>query len=159
MNSSQEFQLSDLSLLMLITKNAKKIGPEDIKETIPPELMDHKYLIHPVRMSILKLLILNDQLPSSEIRQLLGITWGEYYSNLKSMEERGYIEVENTLNLEANLLVTIEITELGRSSYEELIELLKLFTDREAPIRRLMGKNPVPIYDTSEYPKNIDELE
>lgn len=115
--------------------------------------------MHPIRMAILKLLSANDNLPSFEVRQLLEITWGEYYSHVRSLEEKSYIDMIQTFNENSDLIVTIQITDQGREIYDKFISLLVDFTKKEAPIRRFLNDDNFPIYDTSLYPKNDEKIE
>jgi len=120
------------------------------------ELLNHRYLMHPIRMAVMKLLSANDNLPSYEVRKLLGITWGEYYSHVRSLEEKSYIQMIQTFNENSDLIVTIQITDQGREIFDKFVNLLIDFTKKEAPIRRFLNDESFPIYDTSLYPRNND---
>ncbi len=133
------------------------IDSDEFQASIPNELLSHRYLMHPIRITIMKLLSSNDYLPSFEIRQILGITWGEYNTHLKSLESKGFIEIRNTFSEKAELIITLFVTTKGQYEYQELLDLLVKFTQKDAPIRRLIGENNDPIYDTNLYPSSNDE--
>ena len=160
-NSSQNFELNDFALLTLMAKSLKIDDEQkkDIQDTLPIELLDYKYLMHPIRLTIIKLLEANDVLPSSEIREILAVTWGEYNSHLRSLEEKGFVEIRDGFDTNAQLKVVVEISEHGRGEYKTLIDLLRELTEKNAPIRRVIGKNAYPIYNTDLYPKTIDDFE
>ena len=155
---SQNFELSSTALVALITKNNVNID-EDTIQSLPRELLNFKYLMHPIRMGILKLLAANDTLPSAEVRQILGITWGEYYTHLQSLETKGYIETSHTFNENTDLTVTLFITEYGRIEYEKFMKILKDYVNKDAPIRVFLSNQKQPVYDTTLYPINSDNLE
>ena len=52
--------------------NREKTGPEVEKE-FPSEILDQKFLLHPIRLAMCKLLTENSRITSAELREKLGI--------------------------------------------------------------------------------------
>ena len=66
---------------------------DEIRADIPSEILHFKYFLHPVRLSIVKLLDENMHLTTVQIRESLDITWSELSTHLGSLKKRGYIAI------------------------------------------------------------------
>ncbi|MFV2014340.1 MAG: transcriptional regulator, partial [Candidatus Heimdallarchaeota archaeon] len=72
----------------------KEISPE-LYSKIPLELHDFKFLLNPSRLAIIKVLHDYTQITSSELRNILEISWGVLRQNLQALEKNNYIEIEH----------------------------------------------------------------
>lgn len=98
----------------------------EVIDDIPSELLHYRYLMHPIRLSIMKLLYKNFSLTSIEIRNRLKISWGEYNNHVSSLEKNKFISI-HTEFLDANQRQVVYLEELGRKEYDQLVELLDDF--------------------------------
>lgn len=107
--------------------------PDTVDERqIPHELKEYRYLMHPVRLSIMKLLYKNYNLTSTDIKHQLNISWGEYSSHISSLVKHGFISTKDGFHngIKVNIVL---LEEMGRKEYESLFELLKEFLEDDGP--------------------------
>ena len=65
----------------------------------------------------------------SELRNKLGISWGEFSTNTKAMESKGYVLVEEKI-VDNTIRKVISLEPLGIENYESLISILINFIDQ-----------------------------
>lgn len=153
-NSAKDFELSDYSMLTLISgikqvdNNSQKYLPDDI----PQELIKYRYLMHPIRLTIMKLLNYENKMISSTIRSRLGTSWGEYRTHLKSLEEKGYIMINDDFNEEGSVVQVVYIEEVGRLEYQTLFHLLQEFTAQQSPYNNISSQDPFDPDNKNLYP-------
>ena len=139
--ASHEFDLSNSSILALAvgtTKYDEYYVNDRYKEILPQELMAYRYLMHPIRLTIMKVLNTENQMRSVDIKHLLDISWGEYSTHIKSLEQNGYIETQNEFSENGNIIQVIYILEFGRKQYQLLFTLLQQFVAKSSPFEYLM---------------------
>jgi DNA-binding transcriptional ArsR family regulator len=108
--------------------------------------------MHPVRLAILKLLAGEDKMRSVEIKHILDISWGEYGNHLKSLEEKGYVELVDEFNEDGHVSQTAYIMEAGRTEFLELLELLKKFVADQSPYGNIIQEDKFSFKDNESYP-------
>ncbi len=99
---SNPILISQLNQMLATSFN---ISIEDIDEEVlesevdipaemefPAELMQHKRLLHPVKLAILNLLSKHYRLATSEVRKILGIPWGNLETHLNALRKADFIE-------------------------------------------------------------------
>ena len=139
--ANYEFEVSDKSIFHLTfgaTHIKDEFTREKFKEILPQELLTYRYLLHPARLTILKMLNVEEKMRSSDIKHILDIAWGEYSNHIKSLEQKGYVEVLNEFNDEGNVMQIAYITEFGRKQYELLFTLLQQFVAKSSPYDYLL---------------------
>ena len=139
--ANYEFEISDKSIFQL-TFGATHIKDEPtrekFKEILPQELLTYRYLLHPARLTIMKMLNVEEKMRSSDIKHILDIAWGEYSNHIKSLEQKGYVEVLNEFNEEGNVMQIAYITEFGRKQYGLVFTLLQQFVAKSSPYDYLL---------------------
>lgn len=113
------------SFLLIGQSFASKVDKDKFsqEEDFPPELMKEKFLLHPVRLAILKILMSNTQITSAELRSRLDINWGDYANHTKALSQREYIILEDKI-IDNTKKQVIFLTPIGISKYRYLIDLL-----------------------------------
>lgn len=101
---------------------------KEIPEKIPPGLIQYRYLMNPIRLSIMKLLYKNFSLTSVEIKNELSISWGDYANHINSLEKRYFVSIQTEFRDAAQCQV-VYLEELGRREYATLIDLLQGFLE------------------------------
>ena len=138
--ASYDFELSDRSIFTL-TVGANRVDDSyrsKFKEIIPQEILTYRYLMHPIRLTIMKILYSEDRAKAVDIKHILDISWGEYSNHIKSLEQKGYLEIMNEFNDEGNVIQVVYLLEFGRKQYGQLIELLQQFVAKSSPFEYLM---------------------
>ena len=152
----KQVELDDRALASLILSQ-KKIDKEDInkefQKNLPIDLIKYRFIMHPVRLTMLKLLYLENNLSSTEIKHLLDISWGVYGTHIKSLKERGFIITEEIFDDAGALTNIVRLTELGQSEYEDLLKLLREFIDHDSVINTLISGNEKELFRNDLYPK------
>jgi DNA-binding MarR family transcriptional regulator len=98
----------------------------EVIDDIPSELLHYRYLMHPIRLSIMKLLYKNFSLTSVDIRNQLKISWGEYNNHITSSVKNKFVSIHTEFH-DANQRQVVYLEELGRKEYDQLVELLDDF--------------------------------
>ncbi|MHA2031057.1 MAG: transcriptional regulator [Candidatus Kariarchaeaceae archaeon] len=101
---------------------------KEIPDKLPPGLIQYRYLMSPIRLSMMKLLYKNFSLTSIEIKNELSISWGDYANHINSLEKRKFVSIQTEFR-EAVPRQIVYLEELGRQEYEALIELLEKFLE------------------------------
>jgi len=89
-----------------------------------PELIKEKILIHPTRLLLFKYLELGIPMISSELRDSIGISWGEFSNHSKILSELGYIELSKKFE-NGSLRQTMRLTQEGIEKHHEIVEMLR----------------------------------
>lgn len=116
----------------------EKIDPELAKE-FPSEILDHKFLLHPVRLSICKLLSEYMSLTSNELRKKLGISWSDFSTHSKALKEKGLVHLEDKI-IDGSFRQMISFEPLGLEKYENLIDILIEFIDKSSIFTRYLDE-------------------
>lgn len=108
---------------------SKEAIEEEKEKLFPPEILDQKFLMHPIRLSMCKILTELTSMPSAELRQELGITWGDFATHSKALKAKGFIRADDNF-VEGAVGQIINIEPLGVEKYEKLIATLINFIDQ-----------------------------
>jgi DNA-binding MarR family transcriptional regulator len=95
---------------------------------VPNELINEKFILHPIRLAMLKLLAINPGVTPSELKKTLDISWGAYSSNIKALEDRGLCLMKDEV-INNSFKQVIKITPQGISKYNYITELLAQYLD------------------------------
>lgn len=99
-----------------------------LREDFPPELLQERFLLHPVRLAMCKILANNPQITSSDLRIRLGISWGDYTGHTKALGEKGYILLEDKI-IDGIKKQVISLEPLGITKFRNLVDLLDDYLD------------------------------
>ena len=93
-------------------------------EDTSKQLMEYKFLLNPVKLSIVKILMNHEKFPSAKLRSMLGISWGKFSTHVDSLIKEGLIisEKEFVDNKPRTLLL---VEQKGRVYFKELRNILK----------------------------------
>jgi DNA-binding MarR family transcriptional regulator len=91
---------------------------------VPKELLDYKFLLNPIRLSIVKVLDTYFRYPAAELRKLLHIPWGTFNDHVEALSKKGYIETKKEF-IDQNALNVLYFTSSGASEYSTLKGLLQ----------------------------------
>jgi len=105
------------------------------------------FLMNSKRFMIVTILYALGPQTMGELRSMLGLTWGDIDSKLRSLEERGYVRMRKIFTL-AGPRTLIELTERGAREYEELCEklrsILESADDGRERLNSIRGSSTVP---------------
>ena len=68
---------------------------EKIRKAVPRVVWSFKFFLHPTRPALMKLLYENLDLTSIDLKDILELSWNEFYSHSYSLEKKGYIIIED----------------------------------------------------------------
>jgi len=97
------------------------------------DLSDIDKIIHePVRLSILAHLYVLDSADALFLKNQIGLTWGNFSTHLKRLEDAGYIEIEKEF-VDRKPVTSYRLTKQGREAFqqyrEKMSEFLKELTE------------------------------
>ena len=110
------------------SKFLEKEVDEKIREAVPRDLWSFKFLLHPTRLALMKLLYENLDLTSIDLKDILKLSWNEFYSHAYSLEKKGYIVIEDKFVEDLKRQV-LQLSQQGLEEYKMLTDLLHLFLD------------------------------
>ena len=76
-----------------------------------------KIIHEPVRLSILAHLYVLDSADALFLKNQIGLTWGNFSTHLKRLEDAGYIEVQKEF-VDRKPVTSYRLTELGRDAFQ-----------------------------------------
>ena len=155
-NISQEFNLSNYGLASLVTgvyRVDSRYQDEEFQKLIPQELLEYRYLMQPTRLTIMKLLTSQTKMRSTEIKHLLSISWSELSNHLKSLEEKGFVEMVDEFNEDGHVVQTVYIKPEGRKEFLELFTLLQQFVSNLSPVGDILSDDDTQFFQNDLYPK------
>jgi DNA-binding MarR family transcriptional regulator len=85
-----------------------------------------KIIHEPVRLSILAYLYVLDSADALFLKNQIGLTWGNFSTHLKRLEDAGYIEVQKEF-IDRKPVTSYNLTELGRDAFQKYKEQLSEF--------------------------------
>ena len=138
---NHEFDLSNKAIYSLFTGavNGDNFYSEKrYKEFIPQEILTYRYLMHPIRLTIMKIPVNEDHMRSVDIKNALDISWSEYSTHVKSLEQNEYIEVQNEFSENGNVVQVVYALEFGRKQFDLLFGLLQQFVAKSSPYEYLL---------------------
>lgn len=106
---------------------------QDFKSMVPTEIYDFKFLLHPVRLAMMKLLFDQPKITSVELKEQLGINWNDFRNHLKSLRKKGLIEIEQGFVDDA-LAQIVSMSNAGLSEFKELTDLVTSFLSSHADL-------------------------
>ncbi|OLS27176.1 MAG: hypothetical protein HeimC2_12860 [Candidatus Heimdallarchaeota archaeon LC_2] len=110
------------------SKSVKKEADNVLETNIPLEMFKYKFLMNPIRLAMVKMLSVHDNLTSIQIKNSLEISWDEYYTNIKALESKSYITVDDNFDKEMRRQF-VYLQKEGRQDYINLMTLLQDFAD------------------------------
>ncbi len=117
----------------------ENIDPDLAKE-FPPEMLKYKFLMHPVKLAICRVLIENTLISSAEVRKKLGVSWSDYSNQIKALNENGFIDVEDKI-VDGSVKQVVSISPSGVEEYNKLISILIAFIDNSPLYYKLMKES------------------
>ena len=118
------FNSKTTGFLALGSKLAKSEDVNDgLINTIPDKIIEYKFLMNPVRISLCKLLSETMELPSKRLKEILGISWGNLGTHTKALKEKGYIRIYSK-HVDGVLSQFLSIEPKGERQFKELTETL-----------------------------------
>jgi len=101
---------------------------DEIQSELPKEILDFKYFLHPIRLSMVKLLDENIHLTTVQIKNFLGIGWNEVQFHLESLKKADYITInQQFIDGTTRTVVTAESKMI--SQFNSLKDILLEFLD------------------------------
>ncbi|MHA2249648.1 MAG: transcriptional regulator [Candidatus Kariarchaeaceae archaeon] len=140
-----------------LTDNSKV--ETDLKYQIPHEIYNFKFLMHPVRLTMVKLLIDKIELNSIEIKGLVNISWGAYSNHVKSLKKKGYIDIREEFK-DGSVRQIISLTPFGIKQYNSLSNLLDRFIKESDEDNKYMKKETDTfdwVREKSLYPEDLSK--
>lgn len=120
--TSLESEMSNWSSIIDLV-SVEETNGEGLEDT-SKQLMNYKFLLNPVKLSIVKILINHNQFASAELRSMLGISWGKFSTHVDSLIKEGLITSEKEfVDNKPRTLLFIE--QKGRTYFQELKSVLK----------------------------------
>lgn len=113
--------------------------PNEIKTEIPTEILDQKNLIHPVRLSIVKLLYDNTKITTSELRSALGLSTGELNHHLNMLKKSKHVFGEHRF-VEDRVQNVFQLEPSAIEEYKKLKNLLIEFLDIAPNLDRYLNE-------------------
>lgn len=84
----------------------------------------NKLFDHRIRLGIMSILAVNEDVNFNRLKELLGVTDGNLASHLKALEQADYIKIEKSfINRKPNTVYSC--TKLGRTEFKLHIEALE----------------------------------
>lgn len=125
---------------------------KELQNNIPQDLIKYRYLMHPTRLIIIKLLYSEFSLSSIEIKRTLNIPWGDYTTHTKSLEKKGYVEIKEQFSEDASVKQVLQLTKQGRSDYETILELLGDLIEKKTPLDYIINSDAEDYMNDELYP-------
>lgn len=143
---SDIFSPKQLAYLAILGQKSQDGQPpfEKTLGEIPSKLIEYKFLMQPVRLSIMNLLHKHFTLTSVQIKDELRISWGNYSSHISALEKKGFLSTYYDF-LDGSKVQMVVLEEVGRKEYESLTELLQEF---------LMNQQGSDLSSVDLYPEN-----
>ena len=92
-------------------------------EDLPaPGTLD-KVLVNPKRFMIATILYLRGPTTMAELQRILGLSWGDLDSQLRTLRDNGYISTRKIITRSGPRTLA-ELTPKGRTTYEKLLDTL-----------------------------------
>lgn len=100
----------------------------NLKEAIPKSIYDFKFLLHPIRLSMTKLLYENMELTSIDMKNILDVSWNDYTTHATALKNKKYISIDDQF-VEGAKRNVLRLEPPGIEQYKLLTDLLHLFLD------------------------------
>lgn len=90
---------------------------------LPKKLQEFKIILNPVRLALVKILYQNFKMPASELRELVGISWGSWSTHIQTLEKAGIIESKRVF-IDQKPRVVVSLKSEGSDQYIKLKKAL-----------------------------------
>jgi DNA-binding transcriptional ArsR family regulator len=121
------FRSEPTMIYFFMASSFEKQFDQDLRSGIPQEIYQFKFLLNPIRLSMIKLLYERIELSTSELRTSLGITRGEFNTHYDALRKKGYIRVEKKFVDDGSLKTVASLEIDCIKKYEELRDILLAF--------------------------------
>ncbi len=127
-------EIADVSSeIIYLIAGAQKVSIDkqmhkDFMKQIPPDLFEYKFLLHPIRLAILKVMYDQVNLTTIQLKEILGLTWTEFNNIFKTMK-RANLLFYHTKFVDDNVRIIVSLTNLGITQFRDLKRLLIDFLD------------------------------
>ncbi|OLS26073.1 MAG: hypothetical protein HeimC2_16950, partial [Candidatus Heimdallarchaeota archaeon LC_2] len=112
---------------LLLASGVQKTSEDDTIGThIPKSLFKHKFLMHPVRLAMMKILTENQVVTSIELKNKLDLSWGEFSHHLTNMKKHHLIQIDDKF-IDGITKQAITVTIVGNKQYVNLVKILHEF--------------------------------
>lgn len=143
-----------MSLYYFLLSGQSKSTHKGSTFEVPAEIYDFKFILHPIRLSILKLLNDYPRMTSIELKHNLKVSWNDLKNHLKILEERVYV-VTGKQFVDGSVKKVVEITNLGIQEFITFKELIIKFLNETQHIDsyyegNLSDINPNILYPSPE---------
>ena len=87
-----------------------------------------KIIHEPTRLSILAHLYVLDSADALFLKNQIGLTWGNFSTHLKRLEDAGYIEVQKEF-VDRKPVTSYRLSQLGREAFKQYRERMSEFLE------------------------------
>ena len=101
------------------------MSEEEIQKDLDLSKID-KIIHEPVRLSILAHLYVLDSADALFLKNQIGLTWGNFSTHLKRLEDAGYIEVQKEF-VDRKPVTSYRLSQLGREAFQHYREQMSGF--------------------------------
>jgi DNA-binding MarR family transcriptional regulator len=90
----------------------------------------HKAFESRIRLGIMSMLMVNEALDFTSLKEYLDVTDGNLATHLKALEKEGFIEVRKSF-IDRKPNTSYRVTDTGRAAFERHLRLLEKLIKRE----------------------------
>ena len=87
-----------------------------------------KIIHEPVRLSVLAHLYVLDSADALFLKNQIGLTWGNFSTHLKRLEDAGYIEVQKEF-VDRKPVTSYRLSPQGREAFQQYRERMSIFLE------------------------------
>jgi DNA-binding MarR family transcriptional regulator len=102
---------------------SKKRISSELDKVIPSELYDHKFLLHPMRLAMCRILIEHTTVPTVKLREMMGVSWSDLSTHTRAMNYKNLIHIEEVVDNDKFVQV-ISLEPSGLQQYQKLTQIL-----------------------------------
>ncbi|MCE7733496.1 MAG: hypothetical protein GPJ54_01370 [Candidatus Heimdallarchaeota archaeon] len=100
----------------------RKISTE-LDKVIPHELYDYKFLLHPMRLAMCRILIEHTTVATKKLREMMGLSWSDLSTHTRAMKDKNLIHIEESTE-DGKFVQVISLEPLGVINYQKLTQIL-----------------------------------
>lgn len=105
----------------------------EIDENISVELKQYKFILNPIRLSIINALYDLHSYPAYLLREMIRVSWGNFGSHIEALTKKGFIATRDEF-IDGSVKQIIYLEDLGLQHYVELKTVLKKLFDFEGEL-------------------------
>lgn len=124
-------------LFLLGQKEVRKnlgILEEKLEAALFAELDEYRNILHPLKLSIMQLVYVDNKISSVEVKDKLEISWSDHHRSINSLSKLNFINVIEDFDQEGSKRQFLVITEHGKLEYVRLIKIISKFIDRASEL-------------------------